>query len=143
MQYPKSKAEIIYAALDDEILTFVYGSGINNEKDIKQVCHLPFKSSKEYTILDQEKNFLKGDLEKLHHSETGKHIFVASDNVACVFKVGNPEPLLIYEKQEGDRRLSNTRRDNSIDPGTEPFFVGDEEVWFATGKYAIGWDLSR
>ena len=79
---------------------------------------------------------MKGELKKIHHSITGNHIFVASDNVACVFKIGNPKPIFIYERQEGGRLLSL-----SSDPGSEPFFVEDEEIWFATGKYAIGWDL--
>ena len=62
LKFPKSKTTMVYAALSDEILTFVYGNGVNNEKDIKMVCHIPFQSSKEYTVFDNAKNFLKGDL---------------------------------------------------------------------------------
>ena len=62
LKFPKSKTVMIYATLNDEIMTFIYGQGVNNEKDIKTVCHIPFQSTKEYTILDNAKNFLKGDL---------------------------------------------------------------------------------
>ena len=53
---------MLYVALNNDILTFVYAAAVNNELDRKEVCHIPFKSSKEYNIIDQEKNFLKGDL---------------------------------------------------------------------------------
>ena len=93
MMHYKTQPNLIYADYQKDTLSFV----ITHTKGVS-LFKIKHMEPREYLLPENLKEHLNGAIKRLFLSETGNYIFATSEDVACIYKKGNEEPIYTYEK---------------------------------------------